>query len=267
MKFLCSVVLFLLGSSWFLSAQSNQEIELKQYVFRVLFIDDTDYSRAESYTPGIPLKFATDSGVFQIAAMNNSLSRPFRYVGPETIVFFEEGPMVEGVPVRTPIVSCRMGQTGDKIVIIRKTQNGKILSHAVHVDGADFKRNQIRLFNLSSQPLRAKVGDAVKDVAKRQVADFSAKPKGTRPVIGMAIAAYDGEKPYMVAKKKMVFKPNSRKVLLTYNSPRNPNQVVMSEFLLTDYDKDFENKSDDKPGRIDTVGPDDHEIASGGEGF
>jgi hypothetical protein len=232
---------------------------MHSYVFRVLFIEDKDYSKLNKYTPGAYLKFQTTTGVFRISATNKSLSNAFRYEGSEELIFFEETGIRDrdGQPMRQPLVRCRMGADGEKIVIIRKTVEEKYYSHVIDINAADFKKNRVRLFNLSDQPVRAKVGDEIQDLGSLQMAEYKVDTKGRRPIIALIIAAFDGENPYVVKKKKMLFRPDTKKLLLTYDSPRDPDKVIYSEFVLSDYDKDFKNISDKDLPEIDTLGPDE----------
>jgi hypothetical protein len=89
------------------------------------------------------------------------------------------------------------------------------------------------------------------------MAEYKVDTKGRRPIIALIIAAFDGENPYVVKKKKMLFRPDTKKLLLTYDSPRDPDKVIYSEFVLSDYDKDFKNISDKDLPEIDTLGPDE----------
>lgn len=226
-------------------AQTSDEPEEVDYTFHVLYIDtDPVVDRDSTIEAGVDLKFEEDGEVFQIGARNRRITRAFKYTGNRQLVFFEEIPDGQGGLIRKALVATDLGSPGFKIIVLAKRkQEGSYVSFRLDTDQASFKDNSIRMVNFSNQVLKGKVVDMVKTIQPRSLQDFKL-PSERRPMVTLAIAGDDGEDAYLIDKRRVGMRKNERKMILLYQSTRNPKRVEYSTFIVPDEDLLAENRSD-----------------------
>lgn len=241
-------------AGFFNGALMAQDAPLGNYVFQVLLVDDADYSTSQVSQPSTELKFESDGEVFTVQAQSHGLSSLFSYEGAPELVFFKEVVGDEGEMIRQPIVRANLGESGRRVVFIRKSKTGKCYSSVLKVDPSFFQENHLRIQNLSNQVVRAKVSNRIEDLSSLAGHDFAIELKQGPPVVELLMAAYDGERAYVIENKNYVFRQGNRKIILLYNDPKQGNQVRYSSINIVRAPSTVVNVSDEKTKQVDVSG-------------
>ncbi|CAA6690725.1 MULTISPECIES: hypothetical protein [unclassified Lentimonas] len=241
--FSCYALCLFCGGS--LSAQMN-DAEKFSYVFHVLLMDYNSYDITKGEHDDTVFQFDTEGEVYQIALINQSMSRAFSYKGSPTLSFFKEtGVTPEGEPIRTPMISADLGKPGTKIVVIVKASKDRYFSRVVDVGPQFVKANQVKMINFSDHIVKGEIGEHSFMLERHESDTLTLKGKDGHPLFKMLIAATDGEKPYVVARRRIMMRQADRKLILYHYKRGNTSRITFTEFVVPATSRSVENVSDE----------------------
>lgn len=231
-----------------------EEAELPSYLFQVFLIDDVDYSKSMQSTPATELQFESGGEVFTLQAQAHGLSPLFTYRGSPRLQFFRQTNGQQNEVFRQLLVEVDLGKPGRRIIFIRKRSNGKLYSSVIKMDPEYFRKNHLRIQNLSSHVIRAGVSDQVETLPSLGGHNFKVDIEEGLPVVDLRMAAYDGQEAYVVEKKKYVFRRGNRKMILLYNDLNKDGRVQYNSILIRDAPEKVVNLSQEKVAPRDLSG-------------
>lgn len=227
----------------------NSDKNLSSYVFHVLYLNYGNASDGK-IDLGLKLKFSTEGEVFQINALQSSLTRGMNYKGPQVLTFFKEVPNGEGGLTRQPIISTNLGKPGVKIVILKRASSGQLTSSVIDIDEVQFKSDSIRILNFSDQPVKAKVGESIATLKSMSSHDFAVKAEKRNILVNIAMAGFDGEKVYIIENRRFGIRKGRRKLFILHNKASRPSKVYYTVFTIPN-ERKIVNFSDEDLQEID----------------
>lgn len=229
--------------SAYAQAPSETEPTENAYTFSVVYLNYQPRADRQKEVPGINLKFLSGEEVFHISAVERGMSRDFNYRGAQELVFVKEAKGPEGEPIYQALVSAALGAPGRKLVVVLRNPEGGLLARSFDVDADNFPENTVRLINYSQHTVKAQVGDPIAVVEPMQVKDYKVEGGKRKFLVALTMAATDGERSYIIEKRRFAAAQNGRKILLLYHNPRRLSQVTYTSFTLAGL-PEFENTSD-----------------------
>lgn len=236
------------------SRADGQNAEQGSHVFQVFLVDDIDYSNSRLSRPATELKFENRGEVFTIQAHSHGMSSLFSYEGSPRLVFFKEVAGDNGEIVRQPLTTVDLGEPGRRILFIRKAGNGRLYSSVIKIDPEFFKKDHLRIQNLSNHVVRARVSDGIETLQSLEGHDFKVDVEDGPPVVELLMAGHDGKEAYVIEKKHYVFRRGNRKMILLYNDRNKDMRVRYSSIFVRKAPEAVVNVSDEKEEQQDISG-------------
>ena len=209
------------------SKSSGQKVsgEIREYNFNILYLSLFGSSNGGTAEP-LNIKFFADEEPIHLSTQDGEMSSYFRHVGASTLYFYHEnGTNEEGEIIYKRVLDVDLGLSGQKLILVIPKSNGELVSRVFDVSQDTFPFNTAKLLNFSQQTIMAKLGDEVATVASSKSKNIPISVEKRREVINFALAANIDGQPEVVEIKRLAFTQNERRLILTYNDPRDPEKV------------------------------------------
>lgn len=250
-----------LALAWFCQAPANAVqqpvppvvpgVEPAVYDFCVVFMDYYKNPDKRFMNLGVNLEFETGGEIFRIAAAFEKMSRVFRYKGGPELVFFKQVAGGDGEIEREVLCRADLGAAGQKLVLIMRNRSGKMSTQCLDIDEETFTAGTIRLMNYTPVPVALKIGSEMMTVGSMRTGDIHVVFEGARAIQPLAMAIVNGSDSYLIAKRRVVFGRDNRKLIITCPEEGNAKRMGYLMLSINPYPSKIVNLSDPELHQFD----------------
>lgn len=176
--------------------------------------------------PDADIYFRSDNKEQKIELLKMVRSRPYKYYGPATLVFYtkESGP--EGQTINSPVASATFKQhTKDPLILFIKNPNPedkrRYINWLIDDNTDDFPYGSYQVFNLSKEQLRGRIDEEVFQLDRSGSHTIVQLSGDKRNVMAIIQVIWEG-KWENASRSVWTYKPNQRNLVFILSSD-NPN--------------------------------------------